>query len=119
MSAGKHTPGPWLSRGLHIVGPADARSQHPDGRILIGGVVDDANDWRGHPINSAIERAEFAEEREANARLIATAPELLSVARSVAGIGFHFSPERDTCLCSQCALVREARAVVSKATGES
>lgn len=78
MSESKHTPGPWITNGLHIFGPCDGRSKHPNGRVLIGGVVDDANDWRGVPFDSQAERAEFQAERLANAALIAAAPDLIA-----------------------------------------
>jgi hypothetical protein len=75
MTAPKHTPGPWVSDGFNVWGPEDSRSEHPNGRTLIGGVVDDANDWRGKPLDNE-PRGAFAEETKANARLIAAAPEL-------------------------------------------
>jgi hypothetical protein len=83
VSAAKPTPGPWVTNGLNIYGPPDKNSGHENGRMLIGGVVDDANDWRCRPIGDAIERAEFREERLANARLIAAAPDLLAALDSL------------------------------------
>lgn len=54
---------------------------------------------------------------EADAELFAAAPDLLGIAKSVAAIGFHKIPDSDTCLCSRCSLVREARAAIAKAEG--
>lgn len=53
----KHTPGPWVHH------PEDNIISHGDGRLLI--------EWQGRSKHVS------AEERDANARLIAAAPELL------------------------------------------
>ena len=53
------------------------------------------------------------------ALLMAQAPALLVIAKSVAGIGLHVVPAGEhACLCSQCERVQEARRVVFAATGE-
>jgi hypothetical protein len=72
----KHTPGPWTVNGYRIEGPIDSRSKHKNGRMLIGGVVDELQDWRGTPCETIEERSAFRGETHANARLIASAPEL-------------------------------------------
>ena len=66
----QHTAEPWTTNGFNLFGPPDAQSRHSNGLTLVGGVVDDANDWRGRPIGDPIERAEFREERLANAARI-------------------------------------------------
>lgn len=114
MSA--HTPGPWVTNGLNIFGPADSRSKHENGRMLIGGVVDDMNDWRSRPCGDAIESAEFRAERLANATLIAAAPDMLEALertltlaeRWADGVGSSH-PDHD--------VIAEARAVIAKAKG--
>jgi len=84
MATSEHTPGPWVARGDHIFGPKDPRSKLPNGRSLVGGVVDDHFDWRGRPCEDQVARGEFRAETEANARLIAAAPLLLEAAEDVA-----------------------------------
>lgn len=86
--AAGYTPGPWTTDGLQIWGPLDARSKHRNGRTLIGGVVDDLNDWRAWPSQSPDDRASFDAERKANAELIASAPSLAAEnARLKAALG--------------------------------
>lgn len=110
MSA--HTPGPWETNGFNIFGPQDPQSKHENGRTLVGGVVDDANDWRCRPVGEPIERARFRAERIANANLIAAAPDLLEACKaSVARCRFDCTHESH---CGQCEpLVR----AIAKATG--
>lgn len=91
-----HTPGVWTL--LHVRG---AEVFDDEGEIIMS---------MNRP----------SEEVMANARLISAAPELLSVARSVAAMGFHTMPKgQPECVCSRCELVREARAVIAKATGSA
>ncbi len=97
----KHTPGPWK----HVVkyGDNSGPINGPDGKAVASIV---GNSTRP------------TEEKGANARLIAAAPELLEVARSAAAIGYHGMPEGEgPCRCSRCDLVREASATIAKATG--
>lgn len=107
----KHTPGPWQTNGFNIFGPLDPKSNHMNGRTLVGGVVDDVNDWRCRPTSEPIERAEFREERIANANLIAAAPELLEA------LVWHFGAEES---CERCAKQGGrclAHAAIAKAEG--
>ena len=76
--ASNATPGPWILQGYQIWGPEDPRSKHRNRRALIGGVVDDVNDWRGAPSETREERTAFAAETTANGELMRSAPELLS-----------------------------------------
>ena len=112
MSATKHTPGPWTTNGFNIFGPPDNRSQHANGLTLVGGVVDDANDWRNRPVGDPINRAEFREEREANARLVAAAPELLA---ALEGLVDRFVGHTDT----DDAAILAALAAIAKAEGRT
>ena len=41
-----YTPGPWIAQGHLIYSALDLRSRHPNGRLLIGGVVEEDYDWR-------------------------------------------------------------------------
>lgn len=69
----KPTQGPWTIQGYRLYGPPDNRSKYPGGLTLIGGLVDDLNDWRGSPSETRDERDEFAKETTANANLIVSA----------------------------------------------
>jgi hypothetical protein len=72
----KHTPGPWVIKGYRIYGPIDPRSKHTNGRMLIGGCVDNVNDWCCTPSETRDDRDKFAAETTANLALIARAPAL-------------------------------------------
>lgn len=73
MSAAKHTPGPWTARAFSsVVGcPITAQPDRTKNTINLAGVYGSQHD------SDAERRAEI----EANARLIAAAPDLLSAAR--------------------------------------
>ena len=104
----QHTPGPWRVEGYRIVGPIDSRSKHRNGRMLVGGVVDDMNDWRAAPAETRDEHSAFAAETTANARLIAAAPDMLALLRRVAE---HFTN-------TDAPLGRDARSIIAAAQGE-
>lgn len=109
----KHTRGPWVVQGLNIYGPINPRSKRRNGRELIGGVVDDINDWRTSPDYVRDDSAEFASEREANARLIAAAPDLLDACEAaLIAIERHISP-------TEFAPREMLRAAITKATGSN
>ena len=101
----KHTPGPWEVEfnyeGQHRfcpfiqVGPA---------RISFTQGYDCLTD------------AARKSEAEANARLIAAAPELLE-ALYAGPSGFHTLPNGKDCACSNCEFVRLKTAAIAKATG--
>ena len=55
-------------------------------------------------------------EAEANARLIAAAPDLLEALEMGPSI-LHELPDGKECSCSQCHFVRAKRAAIAKATG--
>lgn len=71
-----YTPGPWLvSSSYWIYSAVDSRSRHPDGRLLIAGVVDDTIDWRTEPHETP---PTAWGEAHANAQLFGAAPDLLT-----------------------------------------
>lgn len=95
MSTNKHTPGPWAIERDHI-GP---RSQNDDQSY-------------GMLIQVAyLERYDWPENAEANARLIAAAPELLEALEAIINDGGKFVMTQET--------HRAARAAIDKARGES
>lgn len=110
---GSHTPGPWVTNGFNIFGPSDPKSKHENGRTLVGGVVDDMNDWRARPVDEPINRAEFRAERIANAHLIAAAPELLE-RLSKASARCADCATCGPALCLECA---SDSAIIAKARG--
>jgi hypothetical protein len=99
-----HTPGPWAARKL---GPPSYTWQVDSGGGPIAVITTPQPPFatKGDPARS-----------EANARLIAAAPELLAVARGFVAIygreGAYVSPLTNTCL-------RDARAAIAKATGNA
>ncbi len=104
----QHTPGPWKAvrnaSFWEVVTP-------PPGQTL-----DQANEYSP---SLAYVWGEGEEQAEANARLIAAVLDLLEVARSAASMNLHIVPGRRTeqCTCSQCDMVRSARAAIAKAEG--
>ncbi len=111
-----HTPGPWVTNGFNIFGPVDPKSKHENGRTLVGGVVDDMNDWRSRPVDEPINRADFREERIANAHLIAAAPELLAalvvVTEAIEELGLPLSLK-----AGLRPALQQANAAIAKAEG--
>lgn len=109
MSDLKHTPGPWscMSESAHE-----------------GAYVDDCV----HSVSKAAGRADIiclspshedyelsAAMWDANARLIAAAPELLAVAETLSRLAPGIDHHHDSALGH---LLRDARAAIAKATGE-
>lgn len=95
----KHTKGPW---GRNIP-PA---SKYP---VIYAG----RNTHVAQVISKGLPDAEV----EANANLIAAAPELLALARRVARLGQHPAPGQRECLCGQCDMVRTAIRLANQAEG--
>lgn len=56
-------------------------------------------------------------EGKANARLIASAPDLLRIARAAAEIGLHADYLGHDCMCNQCEMVRAAQSVIRRIEG--
>lgn len=75
------TPGPWIADGYNVLGPVDPRSKHRHGRAIIGGVVDDLNDWRCADQTRLDDRSAFKAETTANLNLLAAAPDLYAALR--------------------------------------
>ncbi len=92
----KHTPGPW--RIIEIRGRAVILEPEQDGHVC------KISEWAD----------EYAEEQEANARLIAAAPELLEALENLvslceAGLNKEYNIEAE---------LSEPRAAIAKATGD-
>jgi hypothetical protein len=111
VSAARHTPGPWIVDGYRIHGPLDGRSKHRNGRVLVGGVVDDLNEWRSLPADTIDDRSAFKVETEANAHLIASAPDLLAACEKA--YGYLKASGRD----SDQRIATDLFAAISKAEG--
>lgn len=90
----KHTPGPWKASGTSVYAET--------GREIIFGAY---NMWLGE-----------IEERKANARLIAAAPELLEALESTAAALAEIQ-NQETCDCED--LLRFACAAIARARGEN
>jgi len=100
----KHTPGPWK---LEPYDSCLAGDDFQWGGIWAGPVMLDGINY-GQPAYATI-KPETLERMEADARLIAAAPDLLALAERIARL-----PEHGHYL----ALIDEARAAIAKATGE-
>jgi len=74
-----HTPGPWTTRGK-IDGSGSAQIRAEDGKIWIGGAM-----GSHHTPSQRVNHSSFPAdtEGEANARLIAAAPELLEALKAI------------------------------------
>jgi hypothetical protein len=103
MSAAKHTPGPWKAvrnaSFWEVVTP------------LPGQTLDQANEYSP---SLAYVWGEGEEQAEANARLIAAAPELLEALKEI--VGFWDSIVPGECVNDMHV---KARAAIAKATGET
>lgn len=86
----KHTPGEWAVDGMTIFAPADGIAAKDVAVIL-------------HDGNSSIQ------EREANARLIAAAPELLEALK--------YASDYPLAMAQNEGFASEVRAIIAKATG--
>ena len=109
---GKHTPGPWCAM------------RQPDGYTAVLGPVPDENISRPVVVTSAgIAFSDYSRRvQEANARLIAAAPDLLALLKEAVsaladGIETEseYEPEHSRFARS---FVTKARAAISKATGD-
>lgn len=89
----KHTPGPWFVNGPWLI---QADTPHELPRYV-------AEIKKPHGVST--------NEREANARLIAAAPELLA---ALEGILYHFVPEQGNLKVEQ-EMIKSAHAAIAKA----
>ena len=97
-----HTPGPWTFKGRTVRGP---HPRDPEGRTRI-------------VANAIWDRGTYVGEAEANAHLIAAAPELLDVlelALRAHGTMLLSDPPQDPWV--SWAVEQKARAAIAKATG--
>ena len=104
MSANKHTPGPWLRD--------DCSGLDCDVRAASGRKV--ALCWGLASNNATNYRADYRAECDANAHLIAAAPELLAALKDCVAVM--------TCELAGLSVIqpeiKQARAAIAKATGE-
>jgi hypothetical protein len=91
----KHTPGPWQVHGSHIY------TADPE-RALLAQVFNSGSKASDYPL-------------QANARLIAAAPELLEALKDAL---FHVANQGDIGVDQWLACERKARAAIAKAEGE-
>ncbi len=111
MKTTSHTPEPWIAK----LGRYDF--DNDGGRPIMGGNPDDETYRRVAMVDSIIEHNRKTpydatdEERDANARLIAAAPDLLEALEQLLA-----KVECGTAL--QCELCDKARATIAKAKGE-
>jgi len=77
----EHTPGPWETKRLHCVTAIETESAS---RITC---LFDHQDYAGEPCGSIESQDKTQAEIDANARLIATAPELLEALKQLADYG--------------------------------
>ena len=100
----KHTPGPWTATLANTIIPANRT------RII-------ATAWRNSELPCIPE-----EEQAANAKLLAAAPELLDILRTVTEYLNEADAEEQAAdhhgddSCSYCNAIAEARAIIAKAT---
>ena len=97
MSNAKHAPGPWTAQRLAIVA---------SDRSFVGRVYP----WCADP--------QDAECAEANARLIAAAPELLEALEETLTAGINWYETATKSDASELGFVVRARAAIAKAKGE-
>lgn len=108
--SGQHTPGPWLCQPTNIDGPDYGVCIVADN---LGGLVGAALPWA-----TEIDSGDMARV-EANARLIAAAPELLEALRAAEN---HFGPFAEVTINGQhdtddVRVTALMRAAIAKATG--
>jgi hypothetical protein len=97
----KHTPGPWSSRGRAIRGP---HPKDPAGRARI--------------VAKAIwDNGTYVDEAEANARLIAAAPELLEALEDLVCLAERAMRESESGEWMVDEELRDARDAIEKARG--
>ena len=104
MSEAKHTPGPWQ---------LEADPCHVDSLTTVtGGQRMNAhpNAWPAHPLTVQVGGMASVKEAQANARLIAAAPELLAALERASAMLARF-PQCDDAW-------KQARAAIAKAKGE-
>lgn len=100
----KHTPGPW-----HV-------GTQNDLLYVIDRRPATSNDYPDHNADvAAIAKVYCGNESEANARLIATAPELLEALRGMMAAYEELHARYDL---GECQATVDARAAIAKATGE-
>lgn len=115
----KHTPGPWKTYGLAIYTEAKRKhwvSPRDPKQSLIANARDN---WLDDPENID-DNPPFMAEAEANARLIACAPELLEALEAVLFSAEAMKEERDGIngYSGEPESFRVARAAIAKARGE-
>ncbi|MGS6394294.1 hypothetical protein ACVG01_17090 [Pseudomonas aeruginosa] len=104
MSKQSHTPGPWEIE------------RYSDGLIQIVGNIRAVSDHEEH-VTTVVEAVTRGD--EANARLIAAAPELLEALQGM--IEVYGGQYNDDCLpksSTELELIQQARAAIAKATGQ-
>lgn len=108
----KHTPGPWYANGAYVSKIRDSGYTLPITRVY--------NQQSGSP---GIEPDMTLAEAQANARLIAAAPDLLAALKAVTPHAFgHSKPGckggvRDPENCDVCKAIWAARDAIDKAEG--
>ena len=103
----KHTPGPWMVDAMGNVWASNTK----------------VCDMAERPIQDSAYRAKELGEHEANARLIAAAPDLLEALKDMtppmpppdAKCHFGLVPQSE---CAYCKRIAKAHAAIAKATGE-
>jgi hypothetical protein len=114
---GEHTPGPWIFTGYSIWGPEHNCSRHKNSRILVAEVA--FGSARAVPgLAHGADRFGFAP--EADARLIAAAPELLQALDRLLPVAERFEAQasRGTGGRRGGAVFTAARAAIAKARGQ-
>lgn len=112
MSKPKHTPGPWETRVGFDDETVEVFAPNPEIKPPF------------KPTELAVVRLPYGDdfdederERDANARLIAAAPQMLEALEKLLKLGdFPYHGDEDGCVI--CEVVTEARAAIAAATGE-
>lgn len=100
----KHTPGPW-----HVDEPP-----YEFNRYISGNAHKDGDDWVSTSVAKVLGNATSRNVTEANARLIAAAPELLDAVKELADL---MDAVRDGNYAPDSFTTQPARAAIAKATG--